>query len=112
MHTCLCITPNLKQVPGIGACCVFAQSNQKNCVVIVSQPEKGWASVGNSSVDAAHACACRYCFPARPLFASIDATCTYVYVRHARSHVCDLIQRVCMSLCFCLKGAIWHYKAS
>ena len=46
--------PNLKQVPGIGACCVFAQSNQKNCVVIVSQPEKGWASVGNSIVVAAH----------------------------------------------------------
>jgi len=46
------VEANLKQVPGIGACCVFAQSNQKNCVVIVSQPEKGWASVGGKPEEA------------------------------------------------------------
>jgi len=36
----------LKQVPGIGMCVVFAQSQKDHCVCIVSQPEKGWASVG------------------------------------------------------------------
>jgi len=36
----------LKQVPGIGACVVFAQSDKDHCVCIVSQPEKGWHSVG------------------------------------------------------------------
>ena len=40
------VEANLKQVPGIAACCVFAQSSKTFCVVIVSQPEKGWASVG------------------------------------------------------------------
>jgi len=32
----------LKQVQGIGACVVFAQSNKGHCVAIVSQPERGW----------------------------------------------------------------------
>lgn len=36
----------LKQVAGIGACVVFAKSDKDHCVVIVSCPEKGWASVG------------------------------------------------------------------
>jgi hypothetical protein len=36
----------LKAVPGIAACCLFAQSDKTFCVCIVSQPEKGWASVG------------------------------------------------------------------
>lgn len=36
----------LKQVSGIGACIVFAQSNKDHCVCIVSQTERGWASVG------------------------------------------------------------------
>merc|ERR1712151_143240 len=36
----------LKQVPGIGACVVFAQSDKDHCVCIVSQPEKGWAAFG------------------------------------------------------------------
>ena len=53
MHTCLCITPNLKQVPGIGACCVFCQSDKTFCVVIVSQPEKGWDSVGGKPQEGA-----------------------------------------------------------
>jgi long-chain acyl-CoA synthetase len=36
----------LKQVAGIGACVVFAKPDKDHCVVIVSCPEKGWASVG------------------------------------------------------------------
>lgn len=36
----------LKQVPGIGAVIVFARPDKDHCVAIVSQPEKGWASVG------------------------------------------------------------------
>merc|ERR1712083_836393 len=36
----------LKQVPGIGACVVFAKPDKDHCVAIVSQPERGWASVG------------------------------------------------------------------
>lgn len=40
------VEAGLKQVPGIGAVVVFAQSNKDHCVAIVSQPEKGWASVG------------------------------------------------------------------
>merc|ERR1711920_1067684 len=43
----------LKQVPGIGACVVFAQSNKDHCVCIVSQPEKGWASVGGKPEEGA-----------------------------------------------------------
>merc|ERR1711957_1112892 len=31
---------------GIAACVVFAQSSKDHCVCIVSQPEKGWNSVG------------------------------------------------------------------
>jgi len=41
----------LKQVPGIGAAVVFAQSNKDHCVCIVSQPEKGWGSVGGKPVE-------------------------------------------------------------
>lgn len=40
------VEASLKQVPGIGACIVFAKSDKDHCVCIVSQPEKGWASVG------------------------------------------------------------------
>jgi len=40
------VETNRKQVPGIGACVVFVQSDKTHCVVIVSQPEKGWDSVG------------------------------------------------------------------
>jgi long-chain acyl-CoA synthetase len=36
----------LKQVSGIGACVVFARPDKDHCVVVVSQPEKGWSSVG------------------------------------------------------------------
>merc|ERR1712087_619457 len=36
----------LKSVPGIGACVVFALPSKDHCVAIVSQPEKGWDSVG------------------------------------------------------------------
>lgn len=36
----------LKQVEGIGACVVFARPDKDHCVVVVSQPEKGWVSVG------------------------------------------------------------------
>jgi len=43
----------LKQVPGIGACVVFARPDKDHCVVVVSQPEKGWSSVGGRpGVDA------------------------------------------------------------
>jgi long-chain acyl-CoA synthetase len=40
------VEATLKQVPGIGAVVVFAQSDKDHCVTIVSQPEKGWNSVG------------------------------------------------------------------
>lgn len=46
------VEANLKQVPGIAACCVFAQSNKNRCVVVVSQPEKGWSSVGGKPDEA------------------------------------------------------------
>jgi len=36
----------LKQVPGIGAVVVFARPDKDHCVAVVSQPEKGWKSVG------------------------------------------------------------------
>merc|ERR1711920_302295 len=36
----------LKQVEGIGACVVFALPSKDHCVAIISQPEKGWQSVG------------------------------------------------------------------
>eukprot|EP00928_Gymnodinium_smaydae_P053620 TRINITY_DN37568_c0_g1_i1.p1 TRINITY_DN37568_c0_g1~~TRINITY_DN37568_c0_g1_i1.p1 ORF type:complete len:732 (+),score=166.56 TRINITY_DN37568_c0_g1_i1:63-2198(+) len=42
----------LKQVAGVGACVVFAQSNKDHCVCIVSQPERGWASVGGKPEEA------------------------------------------------------------
>jgi long-chain acyl-CoA synthetase len=40
------VEAGLKNVAGIGACCVFARSDKDHCVVIVSQPERGWASIG------------------------------------------------------------------
>merc|ERR1719215_2394701 len=40
------VEAGLKQVPGIGAVIVFARSDKDHCVCIVSQPEKGWESVG------------------------------------------------------------------
>jgi len=41
----------MKGVKGISQCCVFAQSDKDHCVAIVSQPEKGWASVGGKPED-------------------------------------------------------------
>jgi acyl-CoA synthetase (AMP-forming)/AMP-acid ligase II len=47
------VESKLKEVKGIGACVVFARSDKKHCVTIVSQPEKGWASLGAcAAVDA------------------------------------------------------------
>ena len=40
------VEAKLKGVKGIGQCAVFARSDKKHCVCIVSQPEKGWASLG------------------------------------------------------------------
>lgn len=42
----------LKQVAGIGAAVVFASSDKDHCVCIVSQPEKGWKSVGGKPDEA------------------------------------------------------------
>jgi len=42
----------LKQVAGIGAAVVFAMPDKDHCVCIVSQPEKGWASVGGKPGEA------------------------------------------------------------
>lgn len=47
------VEAGLMQVPGIGAAIVFAQSNKDYCVAIVSQPEKGWASVGGKPEEKA-----------------------------------------------------------
>lgn len=46
------VEAHLKQVKGIGQCVVFARSDQTYCVAIVSQPEKGWESVGGKPVEA------------------------------------------------------------
>mmetsp|Transcript_52642 Transcript_52642/g.145944 ORF Transcript_52642/g.145944 Transcript_52642/m.145944 type:complete len:716 (-) Transcript_52642:408-2555(-) len=46
------VEASLKQVQGIGAVVVFAQSSKDHCVAIVSQPEKGWASVGGKPDEA------------------------------------------------------------
>jgi long-chain acyl-CoA synthetase len=43
----------LKQVEGIGAVVVFASPDKDHCVCIVSQPEKGWNSVGGKPDEAA-----------------------------------------------------------
>mmetsp|Transcript_52641 Transcript_52641/g.145938 ORF Transcript_52641/g.145938 Transcript_52641/m.145938 type:complete len:717 (-) Transcript_52641:105-2255(-) len=40
------VEASLKQVRGIGAVVVFALASKDHCVAIVSQPEKGWDSVG------------------------------------------------------------------
>jgi long-chain acyl-CoA synthetase len=40
------VEAGMKNVPGIGSCIVFAQSDKEYCVAIISQPERGWASVG------------------------------------------------------------------
>lgn len=45
------VEAGLKQVKGIGACVVFARPDKDHCVCIVSQPEKGWASVGGKPDD-------------------------------------------------------------
>ncbi|EKX39018.1 hypothetical protein GUITHDRAFT_154544 [Guillardia theta CCMP2712] len=42
----------LKQVQGIACVCVFAKSDMNYCVAIVSQPEKGWGSVGGRPDEA------------------------------------------------------------
>merc|ERR1712023_466982 len=47
------VEANLKQVKGIAACCVFVQSSKKRGVCIVSQPDKGWESVGGKPEEAA-----------------------------------------------------------
>jgi len=46
------VEATLKQVGGIGAVVVFAQSHTDHCVAIVSQPERGWASVGGKPEEA------------------------------------------------------------
>jgi len=43
----------LKQVAGIGAVVVFAQSDKDHCVCIVSQPERGWSIVGGKPDEGA-----------------------------------------------------------
>lgn len=43
----------MKQVKGVAACCVFVQSSKKRGVCIVSQPDKGWESVGGKPEEAA-----------------------------------------------------------
>merc|ERR1712226_571054 len=40
------VEATLKEVQGIGAVVVFAQSDKNECVCIVSQPERGWNAVG------------------------------------------------------------------
>jgi long-chain acyl-CoA synthetase len=42
----------LKQVAGVGAAVVFASPDKDHCVCIVSQPEKGWNSVGGKPDEA------------------------------------------------------------
>ena len=42
----------LEQVEGIGAVVIFAQYHKDHCVCIVSQPEKGWHSVGGKPEEA------------------------------------------------------------
>jgi len=42
----------LKAVKGIAACCIFARSDKDHCCCIVSQPERGWASVGGKPEEA------------------------------------------------------------
>lgn len=40
------VEASLKEVKGVGAVVIFAQSDKDHCVAIVSQPERGWTSVG------------------------------------------------------------------
>jgi long-chain acyl-CoA synthetase len=47
------VEATLKEVQGIGAVVVFAMSDKSECVCIVSQPERGWASVGGKPEEAA-----------------------------------------------------------
>jgi long-chain acyl-CoA synthetase len=47
------VEANLKGVQGIDQCCVFAQPSQRHCVVIVSQPEKGWEASGGKPTEEA-----------------------------------------------------------
>lgn len=46
------VEATLKQVSGIGAVVVFARADKDHCVAIVSQPERGWASVGGKPEEA------------------------------------------------------------
>jgi long-chain acyl-CoA synthetase len=46
------VEATLKQVSGIGAVVVFARADKDHCVAIVSQPERGWASVGGKPDEA------------------------------------------------------------
>jgi len=46
------VEATLKQVSGIGAVVVFACADKDHCVAIVSQPERGWASVGGKPDEA------------------------------------------------------------
>jgi len=47
------VEAELKQVPGIGACVVFARPDKDHCVAVVSQPERGWDSVGGKPEEEA-----------------------------------------------------------
>jgi long-chain acyl-CoA synthetase len=47
------VEATLKEVHGIGAVVVFAQSDKNECVCIVSQPERGWAAVGGKPEEEA-----------------------------------------------------------
>jgi len=42
----------MKQVPGISQVVVFANPEKDHCVAIVSQPERGWATVGGKPDEA------------------------------------------------------------
>jgi len=47
------VEATLKEVQGIGAVVVFAQSDRNECVCIVSQPERGWNAVGGKPEEEA-----------------------------------------------------------
>jgi len=47
------VEATLKEVHGIGAVVVFAQSDKNECVCIVSQPERGWGAVGGKPEEEA-----------------------------------------------------------
>jgi len=45
------VEATMKQVKGIAAVVVFAKPDKDHCVAIISQPERGWASVGGKPED-------------------------------------------------------------